>query len=77
MLRLLALTLCSCLTLNAAEGELSHLTAPSRVSLGKSSPKDAEGNALFEDVWRYLSTHPVDQVGEPTPADPKVRINLR
>lgn len=26
---------------------------------GKSSPKDQDGNYLYEDVWQYLFTHPV------------------
>ncbi len=43
--------------------------AHSSVQPGKSSPKDAEGNFLYEPVWRYLFTHPVDLVGEPTPLD--------
>lgn len=36
---------------------------------GKSAGKDAAGNYLHEDVWKYLFTHPVDQVGQPVPAD--------
>jgi hypothetical protein len=32
---------------------------------------------LYEDVWRYLFTHPVDQTGKPVPADPKVRMDQR
>tara|TARA_B110000305_G_C19465167_1_gene657315 strand:+ start:8587 stop:9606 length:1020 start_codon:yes stop_codon:yes gene_type:complete len=31
-----------------------------------SSPKTANGDYRYEEVWRYLYTHPVDQVGEPT-----------
>jgi hypothetical protein len=40
------------------------------VTPGKSSPKDAAGQFLFEDVWRYLFTHPVDATGTPVAADP-------
>lgn len=40
------------------------------VTPGKSSPKNAKGQFLYEDVWRYLFTHPVDEVGKPAPADP-------
>lgn len=47
------------------------------VSPGKRSPKDASGKALFEDVWRYLYTHPVDATGEATPTDPQIRMNQR
>lgn len=39
------------------------------VTPGKSSPVDAQGKLLYEDVWRYLYTHPVDQVGKPVPPD--------
>lgn len=35
------------------------------VTPGKNSPKDAAGKFLYEDVWRYLFTHPVEQTGEP------------
>ncbi len=44
--------------------------AHSAVTPGRSSPKDAEGNLLYEPVWRYLFTHPVDAVGEATEEDP-------
>jgi hypothetical protein len=37
---------------------------------GKSAPKDAAGQYLHEDVWRYLFTHPVDATGTAVPADP-------
>ncbi|MCB1092495.1 MAG: hypothetical protein KDL87_13245, partial [Verrucomicrobiae bacterium] len=43
--------------------------AHSSVTPGGASPKDAEGTFLFEPVWRYLYTHPTDQVGEPVPMD--------
>lgn len=39
------------------------------VTPGWSSGKDAEGNFLHEDVWRYLFTHPVDVVGDEVPMD--------
>ncbi|MGB6222918.1 BPSS1187 family protein [Haloferula sp.] len=44
---------------------------------GKNSPKDKKGKFLYEDVWRYLFTHPVDQFGKPVPPDPKVRTHQR
>ena len=43
--------------------------AHSSVTPGKSSAKDSEGNYLHEDVWRYLYTHPVDEIGEAVPED--------
>lgn len=51
--------------------------AHSSVTPGKASPVDASGNYLFEDVWRYLFTHPVDEVGAPVPADPNCLKDLR
>jgi len=44
--------------------------AHSSVTPGGVSPKDADGNFLYEPVWKYLFTHPVDQTGEPTERDP-------
>lgn len=43
----------------------------------KNSPKDAAGHYLQDDVWRYLFTAPVDQVGQPVPPEPATRMNLR
>jgi hypothetical protein len=39
--------------------------------------KDASGRFIHEAVWRYLFTHPADQVGEPTPQDADCRKDLR
>lgn len=44
---------------------------------GGGSPKDKSGKYLYEDVWRYLFTHPIDAVGKPVAADPGVRMNHR
>lgn len=33
--------------------------------------KNAAGQYIHEPVWRYLFTHPVDQVGKATPLDPE------
>ena len=44
---------------------------------GKSAVKDAKGKYLHEDVWRYLFTHPVDQVGEATEHDSGCIIDQR
>jgi hypothetical protein len=43
----------------------------------KNSPKDASGEYVQDPVWRYLFTSPVDQVGQPVPAEPQTRMNLR
>jgi hypothetical protein len=37
---------------------------------GAAAAKDAAGHFLHENVWRYLFTHPVEQVGEPVAKDP-------
>lgn len=46
------------------------------VSIGSGSPKDASGKYVFEDVWRYLFTQPVDSVGQGVPPDPKCLKDL-
>mgnify|MGYP003677119795 CR=1 FL=1 len=45
--------------------------AHSSVQPGGSAKKNADGSLGHEAVWRYLYTHPVDEVGEPTPLDPE------
>ncbi len=37
------------------------------VQPGSRSPKGKDGAFLYEAVWRYLYTHPVDAVGDPVP----------
>lgn len=37
---------------------------------GGAAIKDASGKYIHEPVWKYLFTHPVNQVGDPVPADP-------
>lgn len=44
---------------------------------GKSAVKDAKGNFIHEAVWRYLFTHPVDQVGEAVGHDDSCTIDQR
>lgn len=44
---------------------------------GGAAVKDASGKFIHEDVWRYLFTHPVEQTGQPVPADPDCRKDLR
>jgi len=47
------------------------------VTPGGSAVKDAAGKLIHEDVWRYLFTHPVEQVGKPVPHDSDCRMELR
>jgi hypothetical protein len=47
------------------------------VQVNKNAPKDANGNFLQEEVWRYLFTSPVDEIGQPVPAEPETRMDLR
>lgn len=51
--------------------------AHSSVIPGGAAPKDGSGKYLHEDVWRYLFTHPVDEIGQPVPADPDCWIDQR
>jgi len=51
--------------------------AHSSVVPGGAAPKDASGRFLHEDVWRYLFTHPVEQVGRAVPSDPHCPKDLR
>jgi hypothetical protein len=44
--------------------------AHSSVSPGSSTPENAKGEKRFDPVWRYLYTHPVDQVGEASLENP-------
>ena len=51
--------------------------AHSSVTPGGAAPKDASGKFIHEDVWRYLFTHPVDDVGTAVPPDPDCKLDLR
>lgn len=51
--------------------------AHSGVVPGGSAMKSGAGQLLHEPVWRYLFTHPVDETGQATPADPDCRKELR
>lgn len=51
--------------------------AHSSVVPGRAAVKDASGQFIHEDVWRYLFTHPVEQVGRPVPRDPGCRVESR
>ncbi|MCA9128988.1 MAG: DUF4886 domain-containing protein [Planctomycetales bacterium] len=44
--------------------------AHSSVTPGRASPQNPNGEKLFDPVWRYLFTHPVDQIGVATEVDP-------
>ena len=44
---------------------------------GGSAVKNAGGKFIHEDVWRYLFTHPVEEVGKPVPHDPACPMELR
>jgi hypothetical protein len=44
---------------------------------GGSAVKAADGAFLHEDVWRYLFTHPIEEVGEPVPHDAGCEMDLR
>ena len=45
--------------------------AHSSVTPGGAAVKDASGKFIHEAVWRYLFTHPVEEVGQPSPSDPQ------
>lgn len=51
--------------------------AHSMVVPGSIAAKSKEGAFAHEAVWRYLFTHPVDQVGKPSPPDADCRKNLK
>jgi hypothetical protein len=40
---------------------------------GGAAVKDSKGKFIHEDVWRYLFTRPVDDVGKAVPRDPNCR----
>lgn len=44
------------------------------VQPGKRSPMAPDGSMRYEPVWKYLFTHPIDQVGAPTSLDPACRV---
>ena len=52
--------------------------AHSSVVPGGSAWRDkATGKYMHDDVWRYLYTHPVDEVGDPVPQDDDCEKNQR
>ncbi len=44
---------------------------------GGSAVKDDQGDYIHDAVWRYLFTHPVDQVGDPVPPEFDCLINQK
>jgi hypothetical protein len=50
--------------------------AHSSVTPGGAAVKDASGKYIHEEVWRYLFTHPVEEVGKPVPLDPECQHDL-
>lgn len=63
--------------ITAADVKNDDRRAHSSVVPGGAAVKNAAGEFIHEAVWRYLFTHPVDQVGQPTAADPDCRKDLR
>lgn len=55
--------------ITAADVKNDAKRAHSSVQPGGNSPKNAKGQYLFEPVWRYLFTHPVDRTGRATAMD--------
>ena len=51
--------------------------AHSGVVPGGNAMKGPDGKLLHEEVWKYLFTHPADEVSSPVPADPNCRKDLR
>jgi len=46
-------------------------------SPGNSAIKDGDGKFVHEEVWKYLFTHPIEQVGAPVDRDPNCNHTLR
>jgi hypothetical protein len=47
------------------------------VTPGGAAVKGPDGKYIHEDVWKYLFTHPVDQVGQPVDQDGSCEMDLR
>lgn len=45
------------------------------VTPGKKSHKAKNGTLIHDPVWKYLYTHPVDEVGKPVPKDPSCVVD--
>lgn len=51
--------------------------AHSSVTPGGASPKSKQGVLLFDPVWRYLFTHPVEVTGDGVPKDAGCKVSGR
>lgn len=60
--------------ISAADVNDDRKRAHGAVQPGGNSPKGPDGKPLYEPVWKYLFTHPVDEVGQPTADDPACRV---
>jgi hypothetical protein len=63
--------------ITAADVKNDAKRAHSSVTPGGAAVKDASGKFIHENVWRYLFTHPVEQVGRASPHDPSCTLDLR
>lgn len=63
--------------ITAADVKNDAKRAHSAVTPGGAAVKDTTGACIHEAVWRYLFTHPVEQVGTAVPCDPAVPKDLR
>ncbi len=61
--------------ISAADVQGNRKKAHAAVQPGKGSPKAADGTLLYEPVWKYLFTHPVERAGEPVQPDPTCRVD--
>jgi hypothetical protein len=59
---------------SAADVQGDRKKAHGAVQPGGNAPKGPDGRMLYEPVWEYLFTHPVDAVGELVPPDPGCRV---
>jgi hypothetical protein len=60
--------------ISAADVGGNRKKAHGAVQPGGNAPRGPDGTPLYEPVWKYLFTHPVDEVGEPVPTDPDCRV---
>ena len=59
---------------SAADVQGDRKKAHGAVQPGGNAPKGPDGRMLYEPVWEYLFTHPVDAVGAPAALDPDCRV---
>ena len=51
--------------------------AHSSVTPGGASPKNKQGELLYEAVWKYLFTHPIEETGDAVPKDASCKVSAR